>query len=265
MWNRTLVVCLISAASCSGSRAGTDEVNEADDIEDDGDSEYTESVEPLTLRRVQQSLVNQGCQSLRLIESVELEYPEGLVMVVEAELCEGFEQDGLAAFLISAVGNEFIQSNTLHPLPGIGEPATSAVEILSLEAPRVQESGSSVVYLRYRTPASSAGGNHFVERVIVGTFSAEALELSVVQPVNYDVRLGSGRMTGEGRVELEDTDNDGDLDIVFDLTATGRSCGQSDRCRNGEHRCQQTTAWTGRRFSENLEGDGCIFLGQLEL
>lgn len=264
MLRRSLMLCLIIVTSCSGARAGTDETNEADDAVEGGDSEYTEAVEALTLPRVQQSLVNQGCQSLRLLESTELQYPEGLVMVVEAEFCEGYEQLGLATFLITAVGNEFIQSNTLHALPGIGEPATSAVEVLEFDAPRIQESGSSVVYLRYRTPASSAGGNQFIERVIIGTFSAEALELSAVQPVNYDVRLGRGRLTGEGSVELVDSDNDGDLDIVFDLAATGQSC-QGDPCRNGEHRCQQTTAWTGRRFDQNLQGDGCVYLGQLEL
>lgn len=264
--NRTLLVTVLALTlSCSGSqRTGANSSSEEESS--DESEEYGESVERLTLERVRISLQNQGCARLQILDSAELADPEGIVVVITAEICEGYEELGPTALLVAAVGNEYLQSNTLHLLPGLHGDHAEAVEVLELSAPLVAPDNESVVLLRYRTPPSSEeDAAEFVERTIVGTFSADALELSVVQPTRFDVRFGRGRLHGEGQLELSDADDDGDLDIMLDVTATGEGCPGAPACRNGEHHCQQTSAWTGRRFSNTLEGGACLYVGQLEL
>lgn len=267
---RTIALTLCAAlwTGCSGSR-GAGGAQEADDQAEAAAPESDEeAVRPLDLAKVQQSLRNQGCQDPQVLRSTELQNPEGMVLVVTTELCEGFEQLGPVAMLVAAVGNEYLQSNTLHPLPGLGGGTAEQVEVLALESQLIQESGTSVVLLRYRVPPTSAEGQppaQFVERAVVGTFAAEALELAMIQPVNFDVRLGRGRLRGEGSVTLVDGDADGDLDVQIDITATGQGCGRGGECRNGVHHCQQTTAYQGRAFDESLQGDECAYVGQLEL
>lgn len=262
-----LLLCAALWSGCSGSR-GAGEAQEADDeVESAAPESDEEVVRPLDLAKVQQSLRNQGCQDPQVLQSTELQNPEGLVLVVTTELCEGFEPLGPVAMLVAAVGNEYLQSNTLLPLPGLGGGNAEQVEVLALESQLIQESGTSVVLLRYRVPPTSAEGQvsaQFVERAVVGTFAAEALEIAMAQPVNFDVRLGRGRLRGEGSVTLVDSDDDGDLDIQIDVTATGQGCG-GGACRNGAHHCQQTTAWQGRAYDESLQGDECAYVGSLEL
>jgi hypothetical protein len=259
-----LMLCAALWSGCSGSR-GAGEAQEPDDQAEAAAPESDEeAVRPLDLAKVQQSLRNQGCQDPQVLQSAPLQNPEGMVLVVTTELCEGFEPLGPVAMLVAAVGNEYLQSNTLHPLPGLGGANAEQVEVLALESQLIQESGTSVILLRYRVPPTSAGGQQFIERAVVGTFDAEALALAMVQPVNFDVRLGRGRLRGEGSVTLADADNDSDLDIQIDITATGQGC-SGGQCRNGAHHCQQTTAWQGRAFDENLQGDECAYIGQLEL
>lgn len=264
--NRTLTVILFALSiSCSGAQ-GTGADTAADEEQSDESEEYGDSVEALTLERVRISLQNQGCARLQILESAQLADPEGMVVVVTAEICEGYEELGPTALLVSAVGNEYLQSNTLHLLPGLHDHHAETVEVLELSAPRVAPSNESVVLLRYRTPPSSeADASEFIERTIVGTFSADALELSVVQPTSFDVRFGRGRLRGNGQLQLVDSDEDGDLDIQLDVTTTGERCPRGGACRNGELHCQQTSAWTGRRFSDTLNGDACLYIGQLEL
>jgi hypothetical protein len=257
-------MCAALAAGCSGSRGGgAQEVDDA--VEPEADAAAEDVVRPLDVAKVRQSMRNQGCQDPQVVQSTQLQNPEGMALVVTTELCEGFENLGPVAMLVAAVGNEYLQSNTLLPLPGLGGANAEQVEVLALESRLIQESGTSVVLLRYRVPPTSAGGQQFVERVVIGTFAAEALEAAMVQPVTFDVRVGRGRLRGEGSVELADSDNDGDLDVQIDVTATGQGCGGGGQCRNGAHHCQQTTAWLGRAFDENLQGDECAYVGQLDL
>lgn len=244
-------------AACGSSQTETETPDDTDVR--DPDSSYTDAVEPLTIARVQASLEGQECTELELLRRDDLEEPEGMIMVIYANGCEGFDTLGRVAFIVSAVGNEHIQSNTLLPLPGLNSATAEAIELQELDAQRVSPEGPSVVLLRYRVEGA---GGQFIERSIVATFSVEALELTVVQPTNYNLQLGGGRMTGEGTLELADADDDGDLDIQLDLSATGRGC--SGPCRNGQHSCEQTSAWGGRRFSDALSEGGCEYLGTLE-
>ncbi len=258
---RAIPIGLISfLAACAGAQTPSEDAREALVEAEDEDA-----VRPLDQAMVVQSLRNMGCERVQILESATLEDPEGLVVVMTAEICEGFEELGVSAMIVTAVGNEYLQSNTLLPLPGLGGEHAEAVEVLELRAPRVSSGGETVVRLVYRVPPTGEEGGDFVERVAIGTFSADALELSVVQPVRYELGLGRSRLQGEGTVVLEDVDDDGDLDLRFDLRATGERCGRGSVCRNGEHTCQMTSAWTGRRFNDSLSGDGCLYLGQLEL
>ncbi len=127
----------------------------------------------------------------------------------------------------------------------------------------MNHNGPNLVVLRYRVPAE--GGDQWVERLAIGTYSIEALELAITQPLNFDVRVGGGRMTGEGSYELVDADNDGDLDVRLQLQSNGQGCSRSAQCRPGEVTCEVTIPWTTNGFDPVYEGEDCLFLGRLEL
>lgn len=255
--------------SCSGSQTRPET---AQDDEDEGGTRPSfgsesagEDVGRLTLERATAGLQNQGCMNIEVLSSAELAHPEGLALVMTAELCEGYEDDGQLAYLVSAVGNAYVMSNTVHPLTGVGGGRVSDVAVLSLEAPQPDRNGPSVVVLRYRTPPEGSEGPGWMERLVVGTFSADALDLAVTQPLTFDVRVGGGHLTGEGSSELVDADGDGDLDLRMVLSATGRGCGRGGACRNGEHRCEVTVPWARSGYEVELTGDDCLYLGRLEL
>ena len=135
----SLSLCLW-CLSCSGAQSPGDEAtDETEDGADEDESSYGDAVEPVTLERVRTGLRNQGCARVEVLESAELADPEGMVVVMTAELCEGYLDLGPAAFLVSAVGKEYIQSNTLHPLPDLHGEHAEQVEVLSLRAPRVSD------------------------------------------------------------------------------------------------------------------------------
>jgi hypothetical protein len=262
---RAWSLLLLVAIGCSGSRAGRGDAEEPEGARRPsfGSETAGENIGALTDQLVRQGLENQGCFNVEILASAELQHPGGKALVMRAELCSGYEEEPPLAYLATAVGTEFAMSNTLQPLLGIGRGHTDQVRVISFEAPRVERNGPNIVVLRYRTPAEGEGD--WLEQLIVGTFSADALDLAVVQPLSYDLRVGGGRMTGDGSFELADTNGDGRLDLRMTLHATGQGCGGGRNCRNGEHRCELTVPWRATGYEVELSGDDCVFLGRLEL
>ena len=259
------LLVVVSLVACSGGQARRDVTAASESGRPSfGGESAGQDVGRLTLDMALQGLANQGCSDVEVLGSEEVARPGGFVVVFVAQLCEGFEDAGRVAMVASAIGSEFVLSNTLHVLPGIGGSPTDRIGVLELAVHEVHRGGSSVVLLRYRSPSESEAARDWVERAVVGTFSVDALDLAVVQPLRFDLRAGGGRIRGEGSLSFEDTDGDGNLDLRMELSAEGQGC-RRDPCRRGSHRCEATVPWQRGGYDVVLEGEACLYLGRLEL